>query len=160
MKIMLTRIDDRLIHGQVCIGWSKKLKISKIIVINDEIYQDQIRTSLLKQVSPPGITSHVINIERFIKIYNNPKYKNTKVLLLFTNPTDILEIINNGIKINTINIGGMSFKKDKKQITDAVSVDEKDIESFIKLNKMNIELEIRKLPNDKKINLIDLIKNN
>ncbi len=159
MKIMLTRIDDRLIHGQVAIGWSKKLKISKIIVINDKIYRDQIRTNLLKQVSPPGITSHVVSIDRFIKIYNNPIYKKIKVLLLFTNPTDILETINKGVKIKTINIGGMSYKKDKKQITDAVSINKKDIKSFIKLNKMNIELEIRKVPNDEKINLINLIQN-
>ncbi len=158
MKIMLTRIDDRLIHGQVSTGWSKEFKISRIIVVNNKVAKDAIRVKLLKQVSPPNITSHVVNIERFIKVYNNPKYFGEKVLLLFTNPKDIIKIIQKGVKINSINIGGMSYQKGKKQITDAISVDENDIKSFYKLHKMNIELEIRKVPNDKKINLIDTLK--
>lgn len=157
MILKLIRIDDRLIHGQVSTGWSKELKISKIIVINDKISKDKIRTQLLKQVSPPGITSHVVNIEKFIKVYNNPQYNKEKVLLLFTNPTDIIKIINKGVNIKSINIGGMSFKKDKQQITDSISVNKKDIKSFYKLHKMNIELEIRKVPNDKKINIIEIL---
>ncbi len=159
MKIILTRIDDRLIHGQVCTGWSKELKISRIIVINDKIYNDPIRVKLLKQVSPPSINSHVVNIKKFIKVYNNPKYINDKVLLLFTNPSDVLKIIKKKVKIKSINIGGMAYKKNKQQITDSISVNKKDIKSFYELNKMNIELEIRKVPNNKKINLINILNN-
>ncbi len=159
MKLMLVRIDDRLIHGQVSTGWSKEFKISRIIVINDDISKDKIRVKLLKQVSPPNINSHVVNIKKFVKVYNNPKYFGEKVLLLFTNPKDIIRIIKKGVKINSVNIGGMSYKKGKKQITDAISVDKKDIKSFYELHKMNIELEIRKVPNDKKMNLIDILDN-
>ncbi len=157
MKIMLTRIDDRLIHGQVSTGWSKEFQISKIIVVNDEIYKDKIRVQLLKQVSPQNITAHVVNINKFIKVYNNPKYSEEKVLLLFTNPTDIIKVLKNGVKIKSINVGGMSFNKNKKQITDAVSVNKKDVKAFYKLNKMNIELEVRKVPNDKKLDLIYIL---
>ncbi len=157
MKIMLTRIDDRLIHGQVTIGWSKEFNISRIIVVNDKVYKDKIRSKLLKQVSPLDITSHVVNIKKFIKVYNNPKYSKDKVILLFTNPNDVLKIIKKGVNINSINIGGMSYKKNKIQITDTISVNKKDVISFYKLNNMKIKLEIRKLPNDKKINLIEIL---
>ncbi len=158
MKIMLTRIDDRLIHGQVSTGWSKEFQISRIIVINNDVSKDEIRVKLLKQVSPPNITSHVVNIDKFVKVYNNPKYFGEKVLLLFTNPKDIIKIIQKGVKIKSINIGGISYQKGKQQITDAISVNKDDIKSFYKLNKMNIELEIRKVPNEKKINLMDILK--
>ncbi len=157
MQIMLSRIDDRLIHGQVSIGWSKELKISRIIVINDIIANDPLRTKLLKQVAPPGITSHVVSIEKFIKVFNNPEYKNDKVLLLFNNPKDILKIIKKGIKITSVNIGGIAYKTGRKQITDAISLDKEEINIFYKLNKLNIELEVRKVPNEKKINLINLL---
>ncbi len=158
MKIILTRIDDRLIHGQICTGWSKELKISRIIVINNKIYKDPIRVKLLKQVSPPSINSHVVNIDKFIKVYKNPKYNKDRVLLLFTKPKDIIKTIKKGLKIKSINIGGMSYKKGKKQITDAISVNKKDIKYFNKLNNMKIELEIRKVPNNKKINIMDILK--
>ncbi len=159
MKIKLTRIDDRLIHGQVCTGWSKTLNISRIIVINNKISKDSLRVQLLKQVSPSSITSHVININKFIKVYKNPKYKKDKVLLLLTNPKDCFKIIKLGTNIKSINIGGMAYKKNKQQITDAICVSKKDIKYFYKLHKLNIELEIRKVPNDNKINLINILNN-
>ena len=55
MKIVLTRIDDRLIHGQVATVWSKATNCQRIIVCDDEVAKDKIRSTLLKQVAPAGI---------------------------------------------------------------------------------------------------------
>ncbi|MFI4847018.1 MAG: PTS mannose transporter subunit IIAB [Candidatus Makana argininalis] len=159
MNIVLTRIDDRLIHGQVVTSWTKETKINRIIVISDEVDADQNRKKLLIQVAPPGITSHVVNIEKAIRVFNNPKYYNDRVMLLFNNPYDILRVVEKGIKIKSVNIGGMSYNKNKIQINNAISVDKKDIIAFKKLNKLGIELEIRKVYNDTSLNLINLIKN-
>ncbi|BFI91036.1 PTS mannose transporter subunit IIAB [Enterobacterales bacterium endosymbiont of Anomoneura mori] len=159
MKIVLARIDDRLIHGQIVTSWVKETKIDRIIVISDEVNNDYIRKTLLKQVSPPGISSHVVGIEKSIRVWNNIKYSNDYVMLLFTNPSDVLKIVEKGIIIKSINIGGMSYKKGKTQINNAISVDSKDIESFKKLNNLGIELEVRKVPSDRKLKIMDLIKN-
>jgi len=78
--------------------------------------------------------------------------------LLFTNPTSALKMIEAGVDIKSINIGGMSFKEGKNQITGAVSVNDQDIESFKKLNEKGIELEIRKVDTDKKVMLMDVLK--
>ncbi|HEY8804985.1 MAG TPA: PTS sugar transporter subunit IIB, partial [Clostridium sp.] len=117
MKISLARIDDRLIHGQVVTSWSKETKCERIIVCNDEVAADTMRKTLLEQVAPPGVKSNVISIEKAIRVINNPKYANVNVLLLFTNPTDVLRLVEGGVDLKTINIGGMSFKEGKKQIT-------------------------------------------
>lgn len=65
-----------------------------------------------------------------IRVYNNPAYGRDRVMLLFTNPTDVVRLVENGVNITTVNIGGMAFRQGKTQITNAVSVDEKDIEAF------------------------------
>lgn len=52
----------------------------------------------------------------------------------------------------------MSFKEGKKQITNAVSVNDEDIEAFKKLNEKDIELEIRKVSSDSKVNLMSKLK--
>ena len=62
-----------------------------------------------------------------------------------------------GVPIKSVNIGGMSFKTGKRQITKAVSVDDSDIEAFKKLNEMGIELEIRPVATDKKVSLMSKI---
>lgn len=158
MQISLVRIDDRLIHGQVSTRWAKELNINRIIVINDDVAKDTIRSNLLTQVTPPGITAHVIDIQKAIRVYNNPKYEKDKVIMLFTNPTDIIYLIEEGIPIKSVNIGGMSFHQSKKQIHNAISVNTTDIEAFEKLNKLGIELEVRKVPSDSPIQLMTLIK--
>lgn len=159
MIICLARIDDRLIHGQVVTRWAKEYKIQRIIVINDEIYKDTIRSTLIKQATPPGITAHVIKIDKAVRVYNNPKYAGEKVIMLFTNPSDVLQLVKQGIPITSINIGGMAFYQGKKQIDNVISVNNIDIAAFKKLHQHGIELEIRKVPSDSSIQLINLIKN-
>ena len=158
MKIVLARIDDRLIHGQVATVWSKVTGCQRIIVCDDDVAKDTVRSTLLKQVAPAGIKSHVVDLDKAIKVYNNPKYADDKCLLLFTNPTSVLKLVENGVDIKSVNIGGMSFKEGKTQITGAVSVNDQDIASFKKLNEKGIELEIRKVDTDSKVMLMDVLK--
>ncbi|WP_276875964.1 mannose/fructose/sorbose PTS transporter subunit IIB [Anaerococcus hydrogenalis] len=158
MKIKLARIDDRLIHGQVATVWSRVSDVSRIIVVSDEVSNDKVRVMLLKQVAPTGITVSVVNIEKGKRVYDNKKYENDKVMLLFTNPTDVLRLVKLGVDIKSVNIGGMSYKEGKKQITKAISVDYEDIESFKELDQLGIELEIRPVPDDKKKNIMKILE--
>jgi mannose/fructose/sorbose-specific phosphotransferase system IIB component len=157
MNIVLARIDDRLIHGQVATVWSKESRCERIIVCNDDVANDEIRRTLLVQVAPPGVKSSVVDIEKAIRVYNNPKYEGVRVLLLFTNPTDVLRMVEGGVDIKSVNIGGMAFREGKKQVTGAVSVDQKDIDAFKKLHEKGIELEIRKVTTDSKVDLMTKI---
>ncbi|EGT5204896.1 TPA: PTS mannose transporter subunit IIAB [Cronobacter sakazakii] len=157
MAIGLARIDDRLIHGQVATRWTKETNVSRIIVVSDEVAADNVRKTLLTQVAPPGVTAHVVDVAKMIRVYNNPKYAGERVMLLFTNPTDVERIVEGGVKITSVNIGGMAYRQGKTQVNNAVSVDEKDIEAFKKLNARGIELEVRKVSNDPRLKMMDLL---
>ncbi|MEB6336409.1 PTS mannose transporter subunit IIAB [Serratia rhizosphaerae] len=157
MKIGLARIDDRLIHGQVATRWTKETNVSRIIVVSDEVAADNVRKTLLTQVAPPGVTAHVVDVAKMVRVWNNPKYANDRVMLLFTNPTDVWRLVEDGVDIKSVNIGGMAFRQGKTQVNNAVSVDEKDIEAFKKLNERGIELEVRKVSSDTRLKMMDLI---
>ena len=157
MKIGLARIDDRLIHGQVATRWTKETNVTRIIVVSDEVAADKVRKTLLTQVAPPGVTAHVVDVAKMIRVWNNPKYGHDKVMLLFTNPTDVVRLVEEGVTITSVNIGGMAFRQGKTQVNNAVSVDAKDIEAFKKLNERGIELEVRKVSSDQKLKMMDLI---
>ncbi|MCF8581174.1 PTS mannose transporter subunit IIAB [Enterobacter ludwigii] len=157
MVIGLARIDDRLIHGQVATRWTKETNVRRIIVVSDEVASDTVRKTLLTQVAPPGVTAHVVDVAKMIRVYNNPKYAGERVMLLFTNPTDVERIVEGGVKITSVNIGGMAFRQGKTQVNNAISVDAKDIEAFNKLNARGIELEARKVSTDQKLKMMDLI---
>ncbi|AUH14671.1 PTS mannose transporter subunit IIAB [Dickeya solani] len=157
MKIGLVRIDDRLIHGQVATRWTKETNVNRIIVVSDEVAADNVRKTLLTQVAPPGVSAHVVDVAKAVRVYNNPKYASDRVMLLFTNPTDVLRLVEDDVKITSVNIGGMAYRQGKTQVNNAVSIDDKDIAAFNKLHERGIELEVRKVSTDTKINMMDLI---
>ncbi|WP_025902681.1 PTS mannose transporter subunit IIAB [Tatumella sp. UCD-D_suzukii] len=157
MNIALARIDDRLIHGQVATRWTKETNVSRIIVVSDEVAADEVRKTLLTQVAPPGVTAHVVDVAKMVRVYNNPKYAGQRVMLLFTNPADVERLAEAGVKITSVNIGGMAFRQGKTQVNNAVSVDQQDIDAFKKLNARGIELEVRKVSSDQKLKMMALI---
>ncbi|MFO8068373.1 MAG: PTS sugar transporter subunit IIB [Alkalibacterium sp.] len=158
MDIRLIRIDDRLIHGQVATTWSKSSGISRIIVVSDEVACNPLQKILLTQAAPPEVKSHVVSVSKLKEIVEHPLLHDVKVMLLFTNPIDVMRVHRYGLIFDSINIGGMKFTEGKQMATHFVSVDQSDIDAFKYLDDKGIELEIRKVPSDRKQNLIDVLK--
>ena len=157
MEIRLARIDDRLIHGQVATTWAKQTGINRIIVVSDEVAQDSLRKFLLQEAAPPGITANVVTVNKMLEVYDDPLFMSQRVMLLFTNPQDVEALVRGGVSFQSINIGGMRFTTGKRMITNFVSIDDQDAASFRFLDSQQIELEIRKVPTDRKVQLIDLL---
>lgn len=157
LDIRLARIDDRLIHGQVATVWSKQTNVQRILVISDVVAKDQLRKFLLKEAAPPGLHAHVIPVSKLLAIYKNEDFATERVMLLFTNPKDVVTLVKAGVKLSSLNIGGMSYSAGKRMLTNFISVDDADVAAFQYLASQNIELEIRKVPADRKIYLLDLL---
>ena len=157
MNITLARIDDSLIHGQVTTVWSKVANAQRIIICNDDVYNDDVRRTLLRQAAPPGMKVNVVNIEKAVAVYHNPQYQDETVFYLFTNPQDVLTMVQQGVKIATLNIGGMAWRPGKKQLTKAVSLDAADIDAFQQLDKLSVKLDLRVVASDPSVNILDKI---
>lgn len=158
MNITLARIDDRLIHGQVTTVWSKVANAQRIIICNDDVYNDEVRRTLLRQAAPPGMKVNVVNIEKAVAVYHNPQYQSETVFYLFTSPQDVLAMVKQGVKIATLNIGGMAWRPGKKQLTKAVSLDSDDINAFRELDKLGVTLDLRVVASDPSINILEKIE--
>ncbi|MBE8954085.1 MAG: PTS sugar transporter subunit IIB [Quinella sp. 2Q5] len=158
MEIAFCRIDDRLIHGQVATVWSKVTGCNRIMCVSDEVAKDELRKKLLLQVVPPGLKGYVIPVAKAIEAYKNPKYDSFKTLFLFTNPGDVLRAVKGGIPFKSVNLGGKCFKDGDTLITQAVSVNADDVAAIKELVSMGIEVEIRKLANDTKLDAMEVLK--
>ena len=158
MEIAFCRIDDRLIHGQVATVWSKVTGCNRIMCVSDEVAKDELRKKLLLQVVPPGLKGYVIPVAKAIEAYKNPKYDSFKTLFLFTNPKDVLRAVKGGIPFKSVNLGGKCFKDGDTMISQAVAVNSEDVEAIKELVGMGIEVEMRKLVNDPKVNAMDALK--
>lgn len=153
MNIALLRIDDRLIHGQVATSWAKAVKCEAIFAVNDDVANDELRRELLLQIVPPGLKGYVIPVEKAIKVYHNPKYTGKNILWLITKPADALRLIEGGVKIDKINVGGMTYKDGNKMLSDAVTVGKADVEAFHKLLDLGVDLSMQKVATNPRVEI-------
>ncbi|MBR2681296.1 MAG: PTS sugar transporter subunit IIB, partial [Exiguobacterium sp.] len=123
-----------------------------------EVAKDELRKKLLLQVVPPGLKGYVISVDKAVEAYKNPKYNSFKTLFLFTNPRDVVRAVKGGIPFKSVNLGGKCFKDGDTLITQAVSVNADDVAAIKELVGMGIEVEIRKLVNDTKLDAMEVLK--
>lgn len=151
MKIELARIDDRFIHGQVLTKWVKLRPVERIIIVSDDVANDDMRKTLVLSVAPANVKASAVTVDKMVRAYNSPKYENVPVMLLFEGPEDIVRLVEGGVPLKEVNVGGMRFEKDRKQITKSVSVSPEDVEAFRKLKELGVKLELRQLPGDSSV---------
>jgi PTS system N-acetylgalactosamine-specific IIB component len=158
MPIVLARIDDRLIHGQITVAWCKISNPDIIAVVDDKVASNEIQRSALDLAAPIGVELVVFGISQGTKELGpkSPRSKK-KIFVIVPTPDDALKLIEGGLEVKSINVGQMGFKQGRKQISKTLSVDEKDIVAFKKLRSMGIALEHRQLPGDKKAELGKLL---
>ena len=86
------------------------------------------------------------------------KYETKKIFIVVKSPDLLLYLIENGIELNTVNVGGIYFKDGRRQLAKTVYVDDQMVESFKKLDSHGVVLEIRTTPADASQNLMKLIQ--
>jgi len=155
---VLTRVDTRLLHGQVSINWNKATNPTRIIVVNDKISQDEMRKTLLQQAAPPGVRTNAIPIRKLVEINDDPRFGATRAMLLFDNPQDVLEAVEQGVDIHEVNLGSMAHTTGKRMINKTLSVDEEDVKTFKALEEHGITFDVRILPGDSREDLDSLLR--
>ena len=104
-KITALRVDDRLIHGQVAMTWTKQLSVQGIVVANDEAANDNTQKMALKMAVPGGIKSLIKPVDEAIRILNNPKASRMRILVLTRTVKDALKIRQSVGEIGFLNVG-------------------------------------------------------
>lgn len=157
MSIELVRIDDRLIHGQIIMAWCKAVPVERIVVIDNMVAADVFRKVLFETVAPPGIKVAVLDVSQGIECFKNNIFGDEKLLVLVTNPATLVIMVENGVKLSKVNIGGMSFSQGKKVLMQAVSINNTDKNDFEKLYNYGIVLQMQVLPNDVPVDIMTQI---
>lgn len=158
--LKLVRIDDRLIHGQVAIGWTSNTGANTIFVANDEAQKDRIKAMALDMAKPTGVKLYIRSVtESGPLVEKFAGAQKAQVLVLVRTVQDALTLAkNSGGVINSINVGGLRFEEGKRKLNDFISVSDQDVENLHELQAMGVELDFRMLPRDKKQTLDDLLK--
>jgi PTS system mannose-specific IIB component len=158
-EYVLARIDSRLLHGQVATAWTKTVNPTRIIVVSDDVARDKLRKNLITQASPPGVKAHVVPVDHMIKLAKDDQhFGGQRAMLLFENPKDVLRAVEGGIPLKTINVGSMAHSLGKVQPSKVLAFNQEDIDTFNKLKQAGLDFDVRKVPNDSKGNMGEILK--
>lgn len=158
-EYVLARIDSRLLHGQVATAWTKTVQPTRIIVVSDAVAKDGLRKNLIQQAAPPGVKAHVVPIDHMIKLAKDDQhFGGQRAMLLFENPQDVLRAIEGGVPLKTINVGSMAHSIGKVQPNKVLAFNQEDIDTFKKLKQAGLDFDVRKVPNDSKGNMEEILK--
>jgi len=158
IKYVLARIDTRLLHGQVATAWTKSVGPNRIIVVSDQVSKDDLRKKLIEQAAPPGVKANVVPIAKMCEVAKDPRFGDTKALLLFETPQDALRAIEGGVDIPSINLGSMAHTPGKVVVTKALAMGPDDVKTLEAIKAAGVDFDIRKVPNDSKASIDDILR--
>ncbi|WP_261806301.1 PTS system mannose/fructose/N-acetylgalactosamine-transporter subunit IIB [Lapidilactobacillus luobeiensis] len=160
--IEMIRVDDRLIHGQVALLWSKELQINRIIVANDQVATSEIQKNALLLAAPTGIKVATVSVAKAIDLVTDPRSEKLKILIVVNNVDDLLALTENipvRPKLDIANVGRINGNlKSKQKLTETVYLTDQEIIAVKKVAAINANLVYQPLPNDNPKKFIDLLK--
>lgn len=158
MTILAVRIDGRLIHGQVANLWTTKLGVTRIMVIDDKVAASDIEKSGLKLARPAGIDLSVLSEKVAADHIKRGGYDSQKVFIVVKRPQVLLDLVNDGVKLETINVGNMSQTDETTQITNSINVVQDDVDAFKALHEKGIKITQQMVPGDQANDFMAILK--
>ena len=144
-NIVLTRIDNRLIHGQVATQWCGVVGANLLLVANDAVSTDEFRQGLMNMAAPAYAQTRFFSIEKTCAIIDKASPAQ-KIAIICENPQDVLRLVKGGVPIKKVNIGNMHMAEGKRQVATSVAVNDDDVACFKELQDLGVELEIKRVP--------------
>lgn len=151
--IKALRVDERLVHGQITMLWTKELGINGIVVGNDAVSKDEPQKQILKMAVPDGIKIIIKSVNEIIRLLNDPRTKKMKLLVIVSTVRDAVKVaqkIPHVEYMNIGNVGRMSGHTDLKQVAKTVMLTPNEIESLKELIKMYPQTAIQSTPYENK----------
>jgi PTS system mannose-specific IIB component len=157
-NIVNTRIDERLVHGQIVAFWTNRLNATRIMVIDDQAAGNDIQKAALKMACPAGTKLSILRTERALEKLSDPNnYKGERLLVVFRGPSTLKNAVDKGYPEKNITVGNMSSRIGSHRIFKSTSVTDEDIVLFREMANNGMTFTAQMVPDDKPENFIDLI---
>jgi len=156
MALVLLRVDDRLIHGQVATMWTRRLRATRIIVASDEVANDPFLSKVLRLAGPLGAKVHVLTLEQTLGAFETGKLDDDRAIVLVKTPEDALRLIDGGLETDRLNVGGMGSSPGSTRVYEFIYATPPQIKIFQELSNRGIPVEFQFVPDQAAVTLDQL----
>jgi galactosamine PTS system EIIB component len=149
-NILLTRIDNRLVHGQVGVIWTTSLGANLLVVVDDQTANEPLQQQLMEVTAKSsGADIRFFTVQKTIDIIHKAADRQ-KIFIICKTPEVVRQLVDGGVPLKDVNVGNMHFTEGKKQVTKKVYVDDKDIEDLRYIESKGVNVFIQDTPGDTK----------
>jgi mannose/fructose/N-acetylgalactosamine-specific phosphotransferase system component IIB len=151
--VALFRIDDRLIHGQVVLGWGSVLKPDRIIIADDAVASSEWETRLYASAAPEDVKVSVLSLVEAARQLKSGVFDAEKVILLVRHPSSVIELMDLGLPVSEVNVGGLHYREGRERVLENVYLDPEERGIMRELVKRGVALDGRALPGSRSVML-------
>ncbi len=151
MPLLLTRIDDRLIHGQVVVGWCRRLRPDRIVLCHDRIAADPWQREVYASSVPPQLAVSILDRAATVRLLGDGAAEGR--LLLVEGPGDLLDLLARGVELEEVNLGGMHARHGKYELLPYIHLDAADLADLRQLLVRGVRLFAQSVPGAPRIEI-------
>ncbi|WP_440897779.1 PTS sugar transporter subunit IIB [Amphibacillus sp. Q70] len=151
-NIVYTRVDDRLVHGQVMTGWVRVTGANHVLIIDDQVAKDTFMIMMMKQAMPNLVSLHATTIDETREYLKN-KGKNKKIIILVKTPVTIRKLWDAGVKIESVGVGGMATRGNRTKLYRNIAADAEERTALKELNELGVDVYFQVTPDNSKVRL-------
>lgn len=153
----LIRIDDRLIHGQVVIGWVSSLKTDFILLADDEVAANEWEAELYISSVPSELEALVLPFKDAVSYIQHYPERMGRSILLINSVNSIKALLDLGLQFNDVNIGGIHFREGRKQYLPYVFLSDVEMLGLQECAGRGVHFYCQDIPAGKKHKLSELL---
>ncbi|MDF7670798.1 PTS sugar transporter subunit IIB [Orbaceae bacterium ESL0721] len=160
-KVVLARVDSRLIHGQVATNVSKSVGANALFVADDQSANDEFtKNIMLSAGARTGYKIRVLKEEGAVRYWNDRKYDDFNVMLITKSIEAMCKIIKAGVPVDELNIGGIPLTAGATLVINEVAINKAQCDLLVDLQNHYPEMKIyfQATPSLKKVMLADAVK--
>ncbi len=157
-RIVLCRIDSRLIHGQVVTKWVGQSQANRIAVVSDELEADPFMKNIYLMAAPPNVKVDCYGNQSFAAAWNENQLGEGNVLVLFPNLASVQQAVVDGFNVENIQVGGLGGGPNRKAVFQNITLDDADVVILRDLQQRGVNVFFQTIPEDKALPLEDVLK--
>lgn len=157
-NIVYSRIDDRLIHGQVMTAWVQFTQATDVIIVDDRVAKDDFSKMVMKSSMPAKIGLTILDTKDAIQfLLGDPANSNEKIFILAKTPMTFLDLVNAKVDIKQLGIGGMGAKPERTTFYRNISASQEERDCLVDIAKKGVDVFAQVIPDQEKVGLKTII---
>lgn len=158
-EIKLTRVDFRLIHGQIIVKWRKVFETNKIVVIDNILASDEFMARIYASAAPVDVAVRVYSEDKAMKLWEKNQFGSGNVMILFKDIETCYKMIERGLGIEQVQLGGVPHGVNKKVVMKAVSLDDEEMRMIEAIHDSHgADVSIQVVPENPRMEFSEIVK--